>query len=231
MILDNHVLCIESASKNCSVSLFKADALIDVIEEKGSYSHSENLAAFIDQLLTRKSVKLMDLAAVAISEGPGSYTGLRIGLSLAKGICSGAQIPLIAIPTLDAMSWGAIRSVNDQAALYCPMLDARRMEVYTGLYSATNQIVQQVAPKVIDEHAFKDTLEKNTVYFFGDGASKCRDLIQSENAIFLKDHFISSQYMGAIGYKKLLGKQFVDLAYFQPNYFKEFIAGKPKKLV
>lgn len=224
-------LAIESATKNCSVALFENQVIVDSIEEGGAYSHAEKLAPFVEKLLKQNQITADELSAVAISSGPGSYTGLRIGLSLAKGICVGAQIPLIAIPSLEAMSWGAINAVGEKEALYCPMIDARRMEVYTALYNAKGEVLRSVSAMVVDDQAFKEELAEKQMVFFGDGAFKCSTVIQSPNAVFLDEEHISAKNMGNLLFKKFNQADFEDLAYFEPNYFKDFKAGPSKKLI
>ncbi len=229
--MNHRFLAIESASKTCSVALFEGSKLIDQLEEGGDYSHAEKLAPFVDQLLKKNDLKPNDLSAIGISSGPGSYTGLRIGLSLAKGLAVGSQLPLIAIPTLDGMSWGARNSKKDEHALYCPMLDARRMEVYTALYKYDGSQIVSTEAKVIDENSFQEELAKHKIYFFGDGAAKCADTIDSPNAIFLDVSHISARNFGELIAQKFASEEFEDLAYFEPNYFKDFRAGQPKKLL
>jgi tRNA threonylcarbamoyladenosine biosynthesis protein TsaB len=229
--LTKRFLAIESATKNCSVALFEGSSIIDFIEEGVEYSHAEKLAPFVDRILKKNQTDLHDLSAVGISSGPGSYTGLRIGLSLAKGICVGSKLPLIAVSSLEAMSWGARNELSDRDAWYCPMIDARRMEVYTSLYDAEGKEIESISAKIIDEQSFKEELAERRIYFFGDGASKCSSVIQSANAKFLEDSYISARNMGELLFNKFKQEEFEDLAYFEPNYFKSFKAGKPKKLI
>jgi len=229
--LENYFLAIESATKTCSVALFKGSKLIDIKEENGAYSHAEKLAPYVEELLEQNALRLKQLDAIGISSGPGSYTGLRIGLSLAKGLCVGFQIPLIAVSTLEAMAWGAIAAEKDRHALYCPMIDARRLEVYTALYQHEGRIHSPEEAKVIDEDSFKDELKSQKIYFFGDGAEKCKAFIRSENAVFLSEFHISAENLGDLILREFQNENFEDLAYFQPNYFKDFKAGKPKKLL
>lgn len=224
-------LAIESATKNCSVALFENANLIDLIEEGGAYSHAEKLAPFVDHLLKKNQTDSNELAAIAISSGPGSYTGLRIGLSLAKGICVGSKLPLIAISSLDAMGWGARNAISEKKAWYCPMIDARRMEVFTALYNAEGEVIKPTSAMVVNEEAFADELLEKRIFFFGDGASKCSAVIQSTNAHFLEENYISARNMGELLFNKFKQEDFANLAYFEPNYFKTFKAGKPKKLI
>src|SRR5690554_2242151 len=147
----NYLLCIETSTKVCSVALFKNDELIDFEEESGSYSHAENLAVFIDKVLNRQEVNYADLAAVAVSKGPGSYTGLRIGVSLAKGIAFGAQIPLIAIDSLSSLAWAAIHTHESEAEFFIPMIDARRMEVYAAVYDQKHNQLKEISADIVEE--------------------------------------------------------------------------------
>ena len=229
--MGNLYLAIESATKMCSVALFENDTLIGFKEEDGDYSHAEKLAVFVDELLKSSDKLYRDLAAVAVSSGPGSYTGLRIGLSLAKGICFSQQIPLISISTLKAMASGAIVSHKDDKALYCPMIDARRMEVYTAIYTSQLEEKEPVKALVLDENSLVDELASNSVCFFGDGADKFKDVIDSKNAVFLDTNFVSASHWGALIHSKFTKEEMEDLAYYEPFYYKDFRAGAPKKLL
>lgn len=223
-----YILCIETSTKVCSVALFEKDHLIDFEEEGGSYSHAENLAVFIEGLLKRQKISYRDLKAVAVTKGPGSYTGLRIGVSLAKGIAYGANIPLIAIDSLKSMAWGAIQKMEDEEALYCPMIDARRMEVYAAVYDSKLQIVRAIDADIVEPDTYRDFLEQKRVYFFGDGAEKCQSTIQHPNAVFVKQN-ASAKNMGVPAFEAFQNKAFEDVAYFEPFYLKEFVALKSKK--
>lgn len=227
-----YFLAIETATTVCSAALFKGDQLLACKEENGGYSHAEKLAVFIDELLKENQIDHSQLKAVLVSKGPGSYTGLRIGVSLAKGICFSLQIPLIAISTLKSMAWGAKQSLNklDDSSL-CPMIDARRMEVYAAFYNSQLDIVREIQADVIDENSYLDQLDKNKIYFFGNGAEKCVDVIKHENAHFIADFQPSAAFMGELGNEKYLSNKFEDLAYFEPYYLKEFKALKGKVLV
>jgi tRNA threonylcarbamoyladenosine biosynthesis protein TsaB len=171
------------------------------------------------------------LSAIAVSSGPGSYTGLRIGTSFAKGMCFSLDIPLIAIDTLIGMASG-INPYNASNALLCPMIDARRMEVYCLVVDPAMNIVMQTEAVVINEDSFRDLLEKNEILFFGNGASKCESLLGSnKNAKFIDSFKISAADIGQLATKKFEKKEFVDVAYFEPHYLKEYIAGKPKSMI
>ncbi|MBN2668416.1 MAG: tRNA (adenosine(37)-N6)-threonylcarbamoyltransferase complex dimerization subunit type 1 TsaB [Bacteroidales bacterium] len=223
----SYILNIETSTHICSVSLSKNGQLIELEESHEDKTHAELLTVFIDDVLKRAGIKANELSAVAVCEGPGSYTSLRIGASVAKGICYGLNIPLIAIPSLKSMAYGASQKYPDQ--LLCPMIDARRMEVYTALYRNTLEIMQETHALVVDETSFSEILKSQKVLFFGTGAEKCKQTITHENATFVNDSFVSSQHMVTLSYESFLNQFFVDTAYFEPFYLKEFIAVKSQK--
>ncbi len=222
-----YLLALETATKVCSVALFDNDKLLISKEQNGSYSHAENLASFVESILKEVKVDTKELSAIAVSKGPGSYTGLRIGVSFAKGLCYALNIPLISIDTLKSMAWGC---EVEEEALICPMIDARRMEVYAAVYTANLEELKPIAADIIDETSYADYLKGKKVYFIGDGASKCEAVLTHENAVF-KESFPSAKYMGALAFSKYSAQDFEDVAYFEPYYLKEFIAIKSKKLV
>ncbi len=221
------ILCIESATKSCSVALSLDGDLLHFKEEiSDKYSHSEQLTVFIEELLKEKNLSMADVDAVAVSKGPGSYTGLRIGVSTAKGMCYALDKPLIAIPTLDAMACGM--SVELPNKVYCPMIDARRMEVYCALYSSQKEATPTKA-LVIDSNSFQSQLNFDEIVFFGDGADKCKDLLIHENAIFVLNKYPSAKDMVTLSHESFLASDFEDVAYFEPYYLKDFVAGPPKQ--
>ncbi len=224
----SYILNIETATHICSVALSKDGNTIDLIESHEDKTHAELLSVFIEQILQQNKIKTTDLSAIAVSEGPGSYTGLRIGVSVAKGLCYGLKIPLIAIPTLKAMANGAINNVKKDALL-CPMIDARRMEVYTTIYNTDLNIISNIEAKIIDQNTFNDLLLKNKIVFFGTGSDKCKTEIQNNNALFLKEFYISAQHMSNLSYNLFLKQDFKNTAYFEPFYLKEFQAIKSQK--
>lgn len=226
-----YILAIETATKICSVALFKNNQLIDFKEQGGQYSHAELLAPFTKDVLERNQIQFCELDAVAVSKGPGSYTGLRIGVAFAKGLCYGNSIPFIAINTLEAMAFGAIEKLKDTAALYCPMIDARRMEVYVSMYDSRLKELEIVSAKIIDEASFEEKLANQKIYFFGDGAAKCQEALNHKHADFSYLGEPSARYMGLLAYQKFEKQEFENLAYFEPYYLKEFLAIKSKKLV
>lgn len=228
------ILHIESATTMCSVSLGQHNECLDLIEINDGYSHAENLAPFVDDILKRNQFSLADIDAIAISEGPGSYTGLRIGVSLAKGLCYGADKPLIAISTLQQMCLHPeVQKVlaSSQDVLLCPMLDARRMEVYTALYTA--ELETKLAPtnKILDERSYLEYLDSNKVVFFGNGSDKFKEVCEHPNAIFVDNVWPSAQNMIQLSATKYEAEAFEDVAYFEPFYLKEFQGTTPKKLL
>lgn len=219
------ILCIETATKSCSVALARDGHLVAVKEEVSEkYSHSEQLTIFIEQLLQQEELKVSDLEAIAVSSGPGSYTGLRIGVSTAKGMCYACDIPLIAVSTLEAM----VQVMKDKypEIQLCPMLDARRMEVYCMLYSKSQ--VSPVVAKVIDQNSFEEELAQGPLLFFGDGADKCQDVLNHTNAHFELGVYPSATNMIPLAYDKFQSQDFEDIAYFEPFYLKDFVVGVKK---
>lgn len=222
------ILCIETATTVCSVALYDSQTLLCYQEYHIEKSHSALLPSIIETSVSYAGLTKTDIEAVAVSEGPGSYTGLRIGVSIAKGLCYALGIPLIAVNTLASMAIGVNR-YNKRGALLCPMIDARRMEVYTGIFDSENNLIREVAPKIIEEGSFSEFLVGNEVWFFGDGASKCHDLLSNHpNAIFLNDVWPSAKHMILPAVNKFHNRNFEDVAYFEPFYLKEFRISKPK---
>jgi tRNA threonylcarbamoyladenosine biosynthesis protein TsaB len=221
------ILSIESATKNCSVAL-AADgeviALKELHEEK--FSHAEKMHSFILEVMESAGKKLRQIDAVAVSKGPGSYTGLRIGVSTAKGLCYALDKPLISIPTLESLA----RQVEvAQEGLIIPLLDARRMEVYSSVFDERYQEVRETRAEIIDKDSFSDYLERGKVFFLGDGAEKTKGIVEHPNAVFVGNRFPSSREMALIAEKKANKEEYEDLAYFEPFYLKDFVAGKPKR--
>ena len=226
------ILNIESATTMCSVALGKDGVCFDLEEVNDGYSHAEKLAVFADELLKRNNLSTSDLDAIAVSKGPGSYTGLRIGVSLAKGLCFGAGKPLIAIDTLQEMCFNPIvqeATVSMDNPRLCPMLDARRMEVYTALFDQNNDPITDVSPMILDETSFTEELQNQSIVFFGNGSVKFESLCLDENSRFLNDIWPSASQMTLLSEKVYLEENFEDVAYFEPFYLKEFRATTPKK--
>lgn len=219
------ILCIETSSLNCSVALVDAGRVIDELEKRESgYTHAESLHVFIDELLKRNKLSPSELHAVAVSAGPGSYTGLRIGVSSAKGLCFALQIPLIAVSTLE-MLVGEYEPLSDCVQII-PMIDARRMEVYMQVFDRQRKAVSIMEARVLDETYFEN-LEEGTV-ILGEGADKFETLV-NDHTLLIRGVYPRALAMAAIAQEKFEQKAFEDLAYFEPNYLKEFMAGPASK--
>lgn len=219
------ILNIETATKNCSVSIAKSGKIIAVKElNDNKLSHAEKLHTFIDEAIRKSAINIDELDAVAVSKGPGSYTGLRIGVSAAKGLCFALNKPLISIETLHSLA----TSLVIKEGYIAPMIDARRMEVYTTIYSKNYEKLQKTKAEIINENSFIEYLQKNKVCFIGDGAEKCKEIIKHKNAFFIDDKLPSAKEMGVLSFKKYLKKSFEDVAYFEPFYLKDFIATPEK---
>jgi len=229
------ILHIETTTHVCSVALTRDGELISERENKDGRSHASLLSYFIWQIFSELQIEPASLDAISISEGPGSYTGLRIGVSTAKGLCYGSDIPLIAVNTLQSLTQGLFAQMNDggwqseEDVIFVPMLDARRMEVYSAVIDGKNHILRGVKAEIINQYSFAQWLEKHTVYFFGNGSEKCRDIIRHSNARFIEGVDLSAKYMAPLAQEKYNNGQFEDLAYFEPFYLKDFIATTPRK--
>ena len=226
------ILGIETSTKICSVAVSDGEKLLAIEEEGGEYSHSEKLTVFIQKVLGRAGLQLKDVDAVAVSKGPGSYTGLRIGVSVAKGLCYALDKPLIAVDTLQAMAKNVAALPNQSKTLFSPMIDARRMEVYTALYDSKNNSVTPITAKIIDENSFSEELTVQKIIFFGDGADKCAEVLdKNSNATFFDEGLPSAKFVNQIAFDKYQNQEFEDVAYFEPYYLKDFVATTPKKLL
>ena len=227
------ILSIETSTDVCSVAIAKDGIAIAKQELFQPNSHSTQLTLLIQELFKTEGVSPMEeLNAVAVSAGPGSYTGLRIGVSVVKGICYALDLPLISIDTLKTLTQAAIITQENNSAeelLYCPMLDARRMEVYTALHSSALNIIEETNAKIIDSDSFSEQLEKNKMLFFGNGAAKCKNDISNENALFLDGIVPLAANMSKLAEQKFANSDFEDLAYFEPFYLKSFVATISKK--
>ncbi|MBP6556856.1 MAG: tRNA (adenosine(37)-N6)-threonylcarbamoyltransferase complex dimerization subunit type 1 TsaB [Flavobacterium sp.] len=218
----NYILNIETATKNCSVSLALngETVLCKEIAEQG-YSHAEKLHVFIEEILKESGINLRELKAVAVSKGPGSYTGLRIGVSTAKGLCYALGIPLIAVDTLQVLA----QKVAVEKGVIVPMIDARRMEVYSAVFDNNHQRIMEVQAEVLTENSYADIIE--TVYFVGDCQEKCQSVLTKSNFVFLTEIvFPSANEMSSISFEKFTKNDFEDVAYFEPFYLKDFMLTK-----
>ena len=232
----NPLLCIETGTATCSVALGFGDELIDIAESHDpNNNHAKNLTVFIKTLLDKHKIKAANLAGVAVSKGPGSYTGLRIGVSAAKGLCYGANLPLIAIGSLNAMTQGALEWLKQNPQftpeVICPMIDARRMEVYTELFNDKGESISEVEAKILDENSFSNLLSKKRVLFLGDGSPKAKEVINSANAAYIENFMPSARFMLPLASKLFNQNKFEDVAYFEPLYLKDFIATVAKNKV
>ncbi len=231
------ILHIETSGKNCSVAISENSNIFAHLRIEEERSHAAHLTQMIIDALRSAQFEPKDLDAVAVSEGPGSYTGLRIGVSAAKGICYAANIPLIAVPTLEIMLEHLKTEAEkkhflpQEADLFVPMIDARRMEVYNCIFATQKKIVREVQAEIIDKNSFKSYLKINTLVFFGDGSNKCQNVISHKNAIFINGILPDAQYMTKIAEEKFDKNQFVDLAYYEPFYLKAFQATVAKNSV
>jgi tRNA threonylcarbamoyladenosine biosynthesis protein TsaB len=228
------IICLETATNLCSVALCDSAGVISLRESNESKSHSSMLTLFIKEILNESGIRARDLEAIAVSKGPGSYTGLRIGVSVAKGIAYAASIPLIGIETTLSMFWGISGSRKestgvDKNSLFCPMLDARRMEVYYAIYDAGSNKVKDISAEIINEDSFINIPESKKIIFFGDGAAKCKELIKRTNAHFADDFRISASHMHKPVFQAHKNRHYEDVAYFEPFYLKDFITSKPRK--
>jgi tRNA threonylcarbamoyladenosine biosynthesis protein TsaB len=221
------ILSLETSAKVCSVAIHDNKKLIATSEIHIEQSHASKLAVLIEEVKNKARIELNQLAAVAISSGPGSYTGLRIGTSTAKGLCFALNIPLISIGSLELLA-NQMKERTLQQAYLCPMIDARRMEVYCLVMDLSLRIISPTEAKVIDELSFKEYLDKNKVLFFGDGSDKCRDMIKHENAHFIKDLYPMASHLGLMAFEKFKQNDMEDLVNFEPHYLKEFMIKQPK---
>lgn len=219
------ILNIETTTTNCSVSISIEGKTVFLKQDNNkNYSHAESLHVFIDTVLKESKTTIADIDAIAVSKGPGSYTGLRIGVSAAKGLCFALNKPLISVPTLQSLAY----QVNMEDGIIVPMLDARRMEVYSAIFNSDYNQIRETEAEILDESSFKDYLDKGKVYFIGNGVEKTKAIITHPNAIFIDDKLPSATHMGLLAYNKYKISDFEDVAYFEPYYLKDFVALKAK---
>ena len=225
------ILSIETSTTVCSVAITANGFTLASQKLFLEKSHSTLLTVLIDQVMKQVELRMADIDAVAVSKGPGSYTGLRIGVSTAKGLCYALDKPLIAINTLQAMA-NEVKHQRNSSALLCPMIDARRMEVYTALYNGSLSELEPTSAKILDENSFYETLRDNQVLFFGNGANKFIGLKPDiSNAILVNDITPSAWSIGELAHQSFEKNVFESVAYFEPFYLKDFIATKPKKVL
>lgn len=229
------ILHIETSTKVCSLALSLDEKLIFNRIEAKDASHASLLGIYVSEAMEYLRSNNLKLDAVAVSSGPGSYTGLRIGVSLAKGVCYAWDIPLIALPSLKILTsqlfYLELFRKWEKNTLFIPMIDARRMEVYSAIYDKNMNEIRSVQPDIVDESIYKEYLKDNCVVFFGDGSSKCKELVQSQNALFIDDVYPTASSMIPLSEKVYSDKNFVDVAYFEPFYLKEFQATIAKNKV
>ena len=220
------ILCLETATPSCSVALVHNGEVLACEEDPKGQNHSEKITLFIDKVMKTAGISYDQLDAVAVSMGPGSYTGLRIGVSTAKGICYAVSKPLIAVETLEAMAYGGKTIVKN--GLLIPAIDARRMEVYAAIFDENVNKIKDTEAVIIDENSFSELKKDYHLYLFGDGADKCAELFENDDKItVIKEFYCSAKYMNVIAQRKLDAKDFVDVAYFEPFYLKDFVPGTP----
>lgn len=227
------ILHIETSTSACSVAVSEDGQNIFIKEDLKGPSHAVSLGVFVDEALSFADSHALPLDAVAVSCGPGSYTGLRIGVSMAKGVCFGRDLALIGIPTLKVLCVPVLLYGDDlpEDALLCPMIDARRMEVYAAIYDRALKPVRDISADIVDENSYREFLDQHPVYFFGDGADKCKESLKHPNAHFINNIRPLAKMMFPLAEKAIAEKDFKDVAYFEPFYLKEFVASKPKKLL
>ena len=229
------VLLIETATPVCSVAISKDHQILSIRESGEKNIHSSLITVFVQEVMKEADIPLNNVDAIAISKGPGSYTGLRIGTSTAKGLCYALDKPLIALSTLESMAHGAADHVKQmrlackEPMLLCPMIDARRMEVYTAIYNESLNEIKGTSAEIITGKSFESFFEDHCLLFFGNGADKCKEVfIDQPKAICIDDFLVSSRHMIQLAEEALSESHFEDLAYFEPFYLKDFIAGPPK---
>ena len=227
------ILSIETSTDVCSVAVSQDGTCIFEREDHSGPNHAVKLGVYVDEALSFIDSHLIPLDAVAVSCGPGSYTGLRIGVSMAKGVCYGRSVKLISVPTLELLCVPVLLSeqIQEEDALLCPMLDARRMEVYAQLFDRSLKEIRPIQADVVDHDTYKSYLDEHPVYFFGNGAEKCLETINLPNAHLIKGVEPLGKNMFPLAEKRMMNEQFEDVAYFVPFYLKDFVAKSPKKLL
>ena len=230
------ILCLETATMICSVALCDRDGVVALKESGEGRSHATQLTVFAGEVIAEAGIKAADLEAVAVSKGPGSYTGLRIGVSTAKGLAYAASIPLISVGTTLSMYLGFASLFRDRYGfsrtdLFCPAIDARRMEIYYSVFNSSGKSVRGIRAEVVDMNFLSGFSNNERIFIFGDGASKCKDVVKRGNVIVEESFSLSASYMRTAAYEALDGKHFEDIAYFEPFYLKDFLTSRPVKNV
>ncbi len=220
----SYILNIESSTTNCSISLALNGKLISIKEKNDeSYSHSTKLHSFIDEVLKESNISIKELSAIAVSKGPGSYTGLRIGVAAAKGLCYSLDLPLISVSTLLILA----KQIKVDSGFIIPIIDARRDEVYSAIFDSSYNSVREVMPEIITKDSFNELISSNKLYFVGNAQEKCKRLIKNNSNLIFSSHetFPSSNDMAGLSFEKFKNSKFEDIAYFEPDYLKKFIPG------
>ena len=226
------ILSIETSTDVCSVAMSENGQCIFKQEDHGGLNHAVSLGGYVDEALSFTDNHAIPLGAVAVSCGPGSYTGLRIGVSMAKGVCYGRNVPLLAVPTLEVMCVPVLLNHEiEEDALLCPMIDARRMEVYSAIYDRALKEQRETRADVVDADTYREYLDRRPVYFFGNGAAKCMETINHPNARLIEGIEPLAKYMFPLAERKWVQEEYEDLAYYVPFYLKDFVAKMPKKLI
>lgn len=226
------ILCLETSTPVCSVAVVSEKGVLSLVEDLDGNRHASHLTIFIEQTLKQAGTNLQQLDAVAVSKGPGSYTGLRVGVSTAKGLCYALQKPLLGVPTLHALAYQIVPyAIQHPNALLMPMLDARRMEVYNAAFNTQAQPVIDAQATIIDVSSFESLLNKQPIYFAGPGAKKCSEVIRHPNAVFINDIHCSAASFQTPALALYQQQQFEDVAYMEPFYLKEFVGTTPKKRI
>lgn len=224
------ILAIETATPNCSIALGKDGVIVSLRERNEEKAHATLITVFIEEVMEESGYKLSDLDAVAVSMGPGSYTGLRIGVSTAKGLCYSLDKPLLGINTLQAMAYGFASATDEKDVLFCPMIDARRMEVFTAFFDKQNNTAKETSAEIIDHTSFSNILSERKVLFFGNGAAKCKEsLSHSSNAVFIEGVVPSAQFIIPLAEAVYKKREFENVAYFEPFYLKDFVGTTPRQ--
>ena len=222
------ILCIETATEVCSVALFNKNELLVLNEINEGNMHASALTGLIEKTLKEAGLTLNQLDAICVSKGPGSYTGLRVGVSTAKGLCFGLNIPLLAVNTLQSMAGVYMHQNPNNAQAICAVIDARRMEVYAAIYNSNLEEINPTQAIVIEEYSFEEQLNQGQIIFIGNGAAKCKSTITHANAVFVEEITCSALGLGKPAYQMFLENKFEDTAYFEPFYLKDFVATTPK---